>query len=205
MKHLESTFSQIRLYLRNKCGTAAIEFAVVLPLLLFLFVGMVELTTALSYDRRVSKTGASIADLVARSSDVTAEMDDIETAIDHQMSPFDNTDVNVQIGMILIVAKVPTVVWSWQSNSATAPWARGSIPEGVSFAPSMLVNGQFYVISTSTVTYDFLLGSLLSDLSEYMTGESNDFASISLGDSFVLHPRKVSCVEYYNNCANGPP
>ncbi|KZL24317.1 MULTISPECIES: TadE/TadG family type IV pilus assembly protein [unclassified Pseudovibrio] len=188
---------------KSQAGVAAIEFAMTIPFLLFLFVGMVELITAISYDRRVSKTGSSIADLVARSSDVTGKMDDIERAIAHQMTPYDDADIDVRIGMVLIKANSPEIVWSW-GNKVPVPWAKGSKPDGVSFSANMKSNGQYYLISTSSLDYNFILGKLLSNLSQVLTGESDQFTSIALSDSFVLHPRKVSCVEYYNSCANYP-
>ncbi|WP_159436547.1 TadE/TadG family type IV pilus assembly protein [Pseudovibrio sp. Tun.PSC04-5.I4] len=186
---------------------AAIEFAIVLPLLLFLFVGMIELTTALSYDRRVSKTGSSIADLVARSADVTETMDDIERAIDHQMTPYEDADVDVKIGMVLVIKKSPTIVWSWRNGQRNA-WSQGSVPDGIKFSDTMLTNGQYYLISATSVEYNFILGELFSGLSKMLkkgNGEGEGaLTSISLNDSFVLQPRQVSCVEYKGNCASYP-
>ncbi|KZK93876.1 hypothetical protein PsAD46_01124 [Pseudovibrio sp. Ad46] len=199
-----SFFRKLRCFLFSETGVAAIEFAIVLPLLLFLFIGMVELTTALSFDRRVSKTGASIGDLVARADNVSNDMDDIERAIELQMTPFEDADINVRIGMVQIRQDRPQVVWSW-GNNTDEPWARGSKPTGVFFSDAMLINGQFYVVSSARLEYDFLLGSVLSDLGRLLSGDSEKLASISLSDSFILLPRRVSCVEYDDHCANWPP
>jgi len=189
---------------RDEAGVAAIEFAIMLPILLFLFIGMIELVTALSYDRRVSKTGSSIADLVARSDDVTGDMNDIETAIAHQMTPFENSDVDVRLGMVLIHGGNPLVVWSW-GNRTPVPWPQGSQPTGVSFSPSMLIDGQYYLVSSTRLDYPFILGNVLSSFDTLITKDASKFTSISLSDSFVLQPRRVSCVEFQGNCASYSP
>ncbi|GHB45285.1 hypothetical protein GCM10007094_38350 [Pseudovibrio japonicus] len=187
----------------HDAGAAAIEFAILLPLLLFLFVGMVELTTALSYDRRVSKTAASIADLVARAQDVSTSINDIERAIEHQMTPFEDAAVEVRVGMVLIVNQLPEVVWGWANN--TTAWTQGNEPEGITFPDTMLTTGQYYLVATANFEYTPLLGSVMSNLSEHLTGDKGNFLSIPLSDSFILRPRGVSCVEYLDNCANYPP
>ncbi|KZL21981.1 TadE-like protein [Pseudovibrio axinellae] len=187
-------------FLRNAAGAAAIEFAFVLPVLLFLFIGMVEMTSALSHDRRVSKTAFSIADLVARSDNVTGEMADIEAAIAHLMTPYEDAQVEVSVGMVVIRSNVPEVVWSW-GNETDEPWAQGTEPEGVAFANTMRINDQYYVVSTVNFDYTFMLGQLMSNFSELLTDNAGDFTSISLSDSFILLPRRVSCVEFGNTCA----
>ncbi|SFU01251.1 TadE-like protein [Pseudovibrio denitrificans] len=200
-------YSAFRSFCLSKNGVAAIEFAIVMPMLVFIFLGMVELTTAVSYDRRVSKAGAAIADLIARSDDVTDGMDDINKAIEHQMTPFEDVDIDIKIGMVLIRNGRPQVVWSWENGKSAPPWPQGSEPDGVSFTSTMLINGRYYVVSTSRFEYKFILGSALSSLYQ-MVSEDHDsgkFLSLPLSDSFVLLPRRVSCVEYNDHCATWPP
>ncbi|WMT92638.1 TadE/TadG family type IV pilus assembly protein [Pelagibacterium sp. H642] len=49
-------------------GVAAVEFALILPFLLLLYLGTVDLTLALSIDRKLNNLTASLSDLVARKS-----------------------------------------------------------------------------------------------------------------------------------------
>lgn len=56
---------------RNDSGMAAVEFSLILPILVLLWIGGVEVTEALSVDRRVNNLASSIGDLVARSKVVT--------------------------------------------------------------------------------------------------------------------------------------
>ena len=60
---------------RNDSGMAAVEFSLILPILVLLWIGGVEVTEALSVDRRVNNLASSIGDLVARSKQISeAEM-----------------------------------------------------------------------------------------------------------------------------------
>jgi Flp pilus assembly protein TadG len=47
-------------------GVAAVEFALILPIMLFMFIGVLEISHAVTVDRRVSQVTSSTGDLVAR-------------------------------------------------------------------------------------------------------------------------------------------
>ena len=67
---------------RQDSGLAAVEFALILPILVVLWFGGVELTQALSVDRRLNNLASAIGDLVARSKIVTYA--DIDTDLRHR-------------------------------------------------------------------------------------------------------------------------
>ncbi|EEA92290.1 TadE/TadG family type IV pilus assembly protein [Pseudovibrio sp. JE062] len=183
----------------DQSGLAALEFALMLPLVMVLFLGMVEMVTALSHDRRVSKTAFSVADLVARSTDVSSSMGDIEIAIAHQMKPFDANGVGVRVGMVRIVKDTPEVIWSW-SNPYSSPWTKGNEPTGIPFSQGMLVNGQTYVVTEASLEHSLILGDAFDNIAQLVTSSDKTLAAITLRDTFILHPRKVSCVEYKDSC-----
>lgn len=58
-------------FLRAEDGMAAVEFAFVAPLLIFLFFGTIEVTEALDCKSRVNNVAATTSDLVAQESTVT--------------------------------------------------------------------------------------------------------------------------------------
>jgi len=47
-------------------GVAAVEFAMIVPIMAIMFIGAVELSQAITVDRRVSQVASATADLVAR-------------------------------------------------------------------------------------------------------------------------------------------
>ncbi|MEL6227823.1 MAG: TadE/TadG family type IV pilus assembly protein, partial [Pseudomonadota bacterium] len=63
---------------KDEKGIAAVEFALLLPLIFALFVGTIEFSQAITIDRRVTQATSATADLIARTrSTSTAELDSI--------------------------------------------------------------------------------------------------------------------------------
>ena len=58
---------------RQDSGLAAVEFSLILPILVLLWFGGVELTQALSVDRRLNNVASAIGDLVAQYKNLTEE------------------------------------------------------------------------------------------------------------------------------------
>ena len=61
-----------RFFLRDRSGVAAVEFALVAPVLLIVLLGVIEVTRAVSIDRRFGQVTAMVADLIAREERVDA-------------------------------------------------------------------------------------------------------------------------------------
>jgi len=56
-------------FIQNSQAVAAVEFALIAPILLVLFIGTVEVSLLVSVDRKISRTSSAIADLVAQGGD----------------------------------------------------------------------------------------------------------------------------------------
>ena len=68
-------------FLKNNDGIAAIEFAFIAPVMLFMYFGMAEVATAITVDRQVSHSANVAGDLTTQSETVSAdEMSEIMTA-----------------------------------------------------------------------------------------------------------------------------
>ena len=68
-------------FLKNDDGIAAIEFAFIAPIMLFMYFGMAEVATAITVDRQVSHSANVAGDLTTQSETVSAdEMSEIMTA-----------------------------------------------------------------------------------------------------------------------------
>ncbi|WP_430513432.1 TadE/TadG family type IV pilus assembly protein [Pannonibacter phragmitetus] len=97
---------------------AAVEFALILPFLLILMIGMAETTTALSYKRKISQVAFSMADLVSQSSSLSsAEMNDIMVAARAIMEPFPADDLTVVIASVSFDSRGKATV-DWSVNQA---------------------------------------------------------------------------------------
>src|SRR5436189_136417 len=85
-----------RRYRSDTEGVAAIEFAMIVPIMAVMFIGAVELSQAITVDRRVTQIASSTADLVARWSPASGapngipqtEITDIMKVGGYIMSPY---------------------------------------------------------------------------------------------------------------------
>src|SRR5258708_2268611 len=83
----------------DKQGVAAVEFAFIVPIMFVLFVGAVELSQAITVDRRVTQVAGSTADLVARKETTisNSEITDILRIGGFIMAPYDRTPLQVVV------------------------------------------------------------------------------------------------------------
>ncbi|KAB0679785.1 TadE/TadG family type IV pilus assembly protein [Aureimonas leprariae] len=77
-----------RRWRRDIGGVAAIEFALIMPALVFLYLGSVDLTTGWTIKRKVSHSVSAMSDLVTRINTLTkSDLDDIFKIGDATMTP----------------------------------------------------------------------------------------------------------------------
>ncbi len=102
---MDSTGStSLKKLLKKEHGVAAIEFALVLPLLLLMFVGMIELTRYVLVHQKVDKAAAQLADFIALSPQPeTQTAAGLQNSFEALMSPFGTDDS----GFVLSVIRIP--------------------------------------------------------------------------------------------------
>ncbi|MEM9170750.1 MAG: TadE/TadG family type IV pilus assembly protein [Pseudomonadota bacterium] len=106
---------------------AAVEFAFVAPVMVFLFFATVEGSDALAASRRVTLAANTLADLVAQETEIeTSAVDALFTGMD---AILDQGAVTVDFRLVSVVfndtTNKPEVHWS-RDNSGTQPYAAGT-------------------------------------------------------------------------------
>lgn len=106
-------------------GTAATEFALLLPILIFLFFGLLEASDAMTVNRKVAIAGNTMADLTAQSSALTKDdLDNLLTGVIQILDPIDTS--NLEINIVSIVEDSGEVVVHWSyDNDKSEPYAAG--------------------------------------------------------------------------------
>lgn len=107
-------------FARRDSGQAAIEFALVLPILLILALGVAEMTNYIMAWLKVRSASTTAADLVARQESTTSgELDDVVNAVDVITAPFDSDNVEGSISHVEFDAdKNASCTWSHQVHAA---------------------------------------------------------------------------------------
>lgn len=97
-------------------GLAAVEFALVLPLMLLLFFGALEASDLLTVKRRIANAGNSLADLVSHEPNITvAQLNDSIIGVTRLLEPTDTSTLEIRITSVIkgpVETDPVTVHWS---------------------------------------------------------------------------------------------
>lgn len=154
-------FAQIRAFARANKGLAAVEFALLAPLMVFLLFASVDLLDALGADSRTQNVAASIADVIARDTEVSnSEVNGIWAAADILMFPDDGDQMDLRITSILIVnASTARIQWSEGHNGYTPRAANTTI----TLPAAMMTPGSSIIMAEARFNYEPPLGFLFGN------------------------------------------
>jgi|SRR5882757_3291750 Flp pilus assembly protein TadG len=194
MKRLAMSHSLIRLrratarLVRDKRGIAAVEFAMVAPLMLVMFFGTVEFTSGVAVKRKVSILTQSLADLVSRYESVNdTDIANFNKIADAIMTPYSATPLNATISELYIDPS---------TGAARVQWSKGDAARGTGTSvsiPAVLIArdasnnikaDQYLIFTESSYLYVPAVGYVMAK------------AGITLSDKIYMKPRLSNCVTY---------
>jgi hypothetical protein len=114
-------------FVRAKSGLAAVEFAFIAPLMILLFLGIVEGSNALAVSRRVSLAVNTLADLASQESQLSPDqLDDLFIGVEQIIAQGDIA-ATIRIVSLAVDPDTDEVVVRWsRDNSGGAPYAQGA-------------------------------------------------------------------------------
>lgn len=145
-------------------GAAAVEFALILPLMLLLYIGSIEASQIITADRKVSTVAGTIGDLVARvdpnsaTNNLTqARLNDYFAAADLIMSPFNDAKLKQRVSCIEVDASGNTkVIWSKGHNGATELTKGDTYP--LSNEMIAVSKGDYVIVAEASYAFTPLFG-----------------------------------------------
>lgn len=101
-------------FARATKGLAALEFAILAPMMILLLFGSMEIIDMVLANRRVQNVAASLADVVARDTEVSNdEITGLWSASDVLIYPDDGTNMRLRISSLVVVDDTTaSVLWS---------------------------------------------------------------------------------------------
>lgn len=178
----------LRRFAADQSGVSAVEFAILLPLMLTMYLGGVEVSQAVSADRKTTLVSHTVGDLVAQASNVTStDVTNVLNAGGAVAYPFSASNLQVTVSSVCIDATGTraTVAWSrTQNGTARSGVVTSSIPSALMVASTSLIWGEASYAYRPTVGWT-------------ITG------TLNLSDKFFLRPRLSSSVTL--DAANGCP
>jgi Flp pilus assembly protein TadG len=187
----------IRRFRSNEDGIAAIEFAMIIPILIGMYFMLHETTNGLRAARKVTMTARVIADLASRPDNLTdSDRTDIFAAGKPIMSPFQNAGAGYRFTSVRFKADGTGYVdWSEASGSlgshARCLPASGGGPGGSLNVPAALrVPNTSVIFAEVTFSYSPAVGYKIT-------------GPIALNDSLYMRPRGKEFVT--RNGVTNPP
>lgn len=180
-----SILSRLRLFVYDRTGVAAVEFAYLAPLLILMMFGTFEIARGLIVHKRFQRATAMVADLVTReqkfgetSTETKTALDGVMRSIEYVMWPYSSEPLKVGITQVLAAFDDPTettVEWRYSYNE------KGVLACGTPKSLDVtLVGGNRAVVVESEYKYKPVLAELFPWLLE----------EIDWGGTMVLAPRK---------------
>lgn len=170
-------FSPSRM-MRDCAGLAAVEFALIVPLMLLFYLGSVEATNMLTANRRVTATAYTAADLAAQAASLDdADMADIFSASSAILSPFPIAPLSVRITSVVANASnSPRVAWS--DGFQTTPRTVGSVVE---LPPGLVTPGTSVIMAEVVYGYGSPVSSVVTE-------------TVTFRETAYLKPRRAVAV-----------
>lgn len=171
---IRSLLQTLRRLRDDRRGLAALEFALIAPFMILLYLGSVEISLALSIDRKITSISSALADLVAQDDIITDdEIADILNAGAVIVAPFDPTPLEIRITSVLMAGDGSIEV-QWSDASGMAPHTEGS---SISMPSGVLERNRSVIMVEVDYQYDTMFGEL----------GVNQF---NISEVFYLRPRR---------------
>ena len=166
---------QLRRVARAQGGGAAVEFALIAPVMVLLYCGLAELSLGMMAERRAAHATSIVADLVAQTTSMNAsQMTDIFSVADAILQPFPTAPLKIRVTSVKADSYgSPKVVWS-QGHSFGALGAGGTVSGMLS---GLLAANESIIMAELNYAYDTPLHYAVP------TG-------MSFHQTFYLKPRK---------------
>jgi Flp pilus assembly protein TadG len=163
----------LRRFTRDRRGVSAVEFAMILPLMLTLYLGAVEVSQGISIDRKVTLTTRTVADLASQVTNITnADMTNLLQASKSVMTPYPTSTLKIVVSSVKIDSQgKATIAWSDTLNgNARAVGAPVTLPAALNVPNTSLI------WSETSYQYQPVIGYVIT-------------GSLNLSDQLYMRPR----------------
>ncbi len=174
---------RLRDFARGQGGMAAVEFAALLPFMLIVYLGGIEIGDGVAIDRKVAITTRVVADLASRYTTIkNTDMSSILGASSTIIAPYSATPISVTVSQVTCDSKGnATVTWSDSLNgTAHALGSSVTLPGTLAAANVSYIWGEVAYAYTPTLGY-------------VMTG------TLTLKNQIFMSPRQSATVTRVNS------
>lgn len=166
-------------FAEDRRGVSAVEFALLAPLMIGLYLSGVEISQGIGIDRKVTLTAGAMANLVAQNATVTdTDIANFFAAASTIMQPYSTTPMKVTVSCLSIDANGKATV-SWSDTKNGTARAVGSV---VTIPSALAVANTSIIFSEVSYGYTPTIGHTIS-------------GTLTLSDTMYISPRQSSTVK----------
>ncbi len=161
-------------------GVSAIEFSLLAPLMIGLYLSGVEISQGIGIDRKVTLAAAAMSNLVAQNTTVSnSDMSDFFNAASTILAPYSTTPLAITVSCLTIDATgKATVKWSDTKNGTAR-----SVGAVVSIPAALAVPNTSIVFSEVSYAYKPTIGHTIA-------------GTLTLSDTMYMSPRQSTTITH---------
>jgi Flp pilus assembly protein TadG len=170
-------------FARDHRGISAVEFAMLLPLMVTMYLGVVEVSRGVAIDRKVTLTTRTMADLASRVTSINnADMSSLLNASSAVVAPYQAAPLKIVLSAVTIDANsVAKIAWSDTLNGSAR-----TVGATVTLPSVLVVPNTTLIWSEVTYNYNPTFGYVLT-------------GNMTLSDQIYMRPRLSDTITRVNS------
>jgi Flp pilus assembly protein TadG len=179
---------------RDDSGIAAIEFAMIVPLLLLMLFGITDLANYFAVDRKVSQISQAVSDLTSRYTAVQeSDVTNFFTIAGAMLTPYDKSQMKASIHQVYLDPNTKTAKVVWSRSWGTTPLTKNTVypvPAGLvgKDASGNWLANQYLIVGDVKYNYVPTIGWVVSK------------AGVTATEVAFTKPRQMTCVMLGSTC-----
>jgi Flp pilus assembly protein TadG len=168
---------------RDERGVSAVEFAMLLPLMITLYLGTVEISQGVGIDRKVTLTTRTVADLASQVSSINnSDMSNLLAASSSVVAPYDTSKLKVTVSAVVIDSSgTAKIAWSDTLNGT-----KRTVGTTVTLPAALNVASTTLIWSEVSYAYQPAIGYVVT-------------GTLNLSDQIYMRPRLSDTVTRVNS------
>jgi Flp pilus assembly protein TadG len=175
-------------FANDRGGIAATEFAMILPMMLVMLFGTIEISSGVAVDRKVTLVAQSVSDLTSRATSIgDTDITNYTSIGNAVLTPYPSAPLLVTISELYIDPA---------TSSPRVQWSKGSAPRAVGSVAPLPTDLIAKDASGKALANQYLIFSEVKYLYTPAVGYVMGKAGVTLSDVSYTRPRLSTCVLY---------